>query len=189
MKYSLLLMLVLAGADLRAQKSDFIVIKNRNNRTLRTYFPGSFINADTYAGYTLNGYIQKIKNDSLFVEQQNIYQVPTQFGTPVLDTVRFLIALNFREIYRFNYNLNGGTRYRGNSLLVPKLMLYGGIGYIALEGINTAYRKESLNDGNKLTSMGIAAGVAAAGLVWQELVKKKERTGGKTRVEYIRMTD
>jgi hypothetical protein len=172
-----------------AQRSDFIVIKNKQSRTLRTYFPGSFINADTYAGFTLNGVIKKIQHDSLYVEQQNVYQVPTQFGTPTLDTIRYLVPIYYKEIRRFNYEVDGSRQSGGSSLLVPKILLYGGAGYIVLELINTAYRNESLNEGNKLTSIAIAGGIALTGLIWQETIKSKQRKGRKTTVEYIKMSD
>jgi hypothetical protein len=172
-----------------AQKSDFIVIRNKQSRTVRSYFPGSFINADTYAGFTLNGIIRKIQNDSIYVEQQNVYQVATQFGTPALDTVRYLIPIFYKEIRKFNYEIDGSRQSGGSSLLIPKILLYGGAGYIVLELVNTAYRGESLNEGNKLTSLAIAGGVALTGLIWQETIKSRQRNGRKTTVEYIKMTN
>jgi len=190
MKYFLVLCLhCLCFCNVTAQKSDFIVIRDKHSRHLRTYFPGSFVNADTYAGFTLNGYIRKIQKDSLYVDQMNVYQVPTQFGTPTLDTVRILIPIYYKEIRKFNYELNGSHQSGGQSLLLPKILLYGGAGYIVLELVNTAYRKESLDEGNKLTSLAIAGAVALTGLIWQETIKSKQRKGKKVTVEYIKMTD
>ena len=191
MKYFLGLCFVcLCWSETIAQKSDFIVIRNKQSRTLRSYFPGSYINADTYAGFTLNGFIKKIAHDSLYVEQQNVYQVATQFGTPALDTIRYLIPIYYKEIRKFNYEIDGsGGSGGGSSLLLPKILLYGGAGYIVLELVNTAYRKESLNEGNKLTSLAIAGGVALTGLIWQESIKSKQRKGRKVTVEYIKMSD
>jgi hypothetical protein len=172
-----------------AQKSDFIVIRNKKSRTVRTYFQGSYVNADTYAGFTLNGIIRKIKNDTLYVEQENVYQVATQFGTPALDTVRYLIPIYYKEIRKFNYELDGSRQSGGSSLLIPKLLLYGGAGYIVLELVNTAYRNESLNEGNTLTTLAIAGGVALTGFIWQESIKRKQRNGKKVTVEYIKMNE
>jgi len=189
MKYFLGLWFVcLCWSETIAQKSDFIVIRNKQSRTLRSYFPGSFINADTYAGFTLNGYIRKIAHDSLYVEQENVYQVATQFGTPALDTIRYLIPIYYKEIRKFNYEI-GSRQSGGSSLLLPKILLYGGAGYIVLELVNTAYRKESLDEGNKLTSLAIAGGVALTGFIWQEAIKSKQRKGKKVTVEYIKMAD
>jgi hypothetical protein len=190
MKYFLgLYFFCLCWSEGIAQKSDFIVIRDKKSRTVRSYFPGSFINADTYAGFTLNGFIRKIQHDSLYVEQQNVYQVATQFGTPTLDTVRYLIPIYYKEIRKFNYEIDGSHQSGGSSLLIPKILLYGGAGYIVLELVNTAYRKESLNEGNKLTSLAIAGGVALTGLIWQESIKRKQRNGKKITVEYIKMSN
>ena len=86
-----------------AQPSDYIVLKKKNNRTLKTYFPGTFISASTYTGFTLNGIIKQIRNDSVFIEQQEVRQVPTQFGVPALDTLVYTIRLHYEEIRAFNY--------------------------------------------------------------------------------------
>ena len=119
----------------------------------------------------------------------NVYQVQTQFGTPALDTIRILIPIYYKEIRKFNYELDGSHQSGGHSLLLPKILLYGGVGYIVLELVNTAYRKESLDEGNKLTTLAIAGAVALTGFIWQESIKSKERKGKKVTVEYIKMTD
>jgi len=178
---------------LSAQKSDFIVLKKRNNRTLKTYFPGTFISGVTFSGFTLNGIIKKIENDSIFIEQQSISQVPTQFGVPRLDTVFYTIGLYYKEINSFYYTLHtgigGAPRQRGfRQNLVPQLMILGGGGFALAELVNTAYRKESLSDGNKLPSIAVATGVAAVGVLWQQLNKQRAKAGGgRYRVEYINM--
>jgi hypothetical protein len=69
---------------------------------------------------------------------------------------------------------------------LPIIMIAGGTGYIILELVNTVYRKESLNEGNKLVSLGIAAGIAATGLVIQTVNNRKDKVGNKYKVHYIR---
>ena len=186
------LILFITCQTLQAQQSDFIVLKKKNNRTLKSYFPGTFISASTYSGFTLNGLIQKIANDTIWVEQQTVRQVATRFGVPALDTTFYIIAVHYRELYKFNYDKHTGpggqVRQTGWSQVgIPKIMMIGGIGYLILELVNTGYRKESLSDGNKLTGIAIAAGIATAGFVWKQLVKRGDRAGGKYRVVYIQM--
>lgn len=170
-----------------AQASDYIVIKKKNNRTLKTYFPGTFISAVTYTGFTLNGIIKEIKNDSVFIEQQEVRQVATQFGVPALDTLVYTIRLHYQEIRGFSYAIDrpGGGRNSGG--LLPSVMIAGGAGFIVLELVNTAYRGESLNEGNKLTLLAIAAGVAATGLLWKHLKKRNSGAGKKYKVIYVNM--
>ena len=193
MKYFLVFALLIISMAGYAQKSDFIVLKKKNNRTLKTYFPGTYLYAVTNTGFTLSGIIKRIDNDSVVVEQQNVVQVPTQFGVPALDTIRFTVAVDYRDIYKFLYANNTGTggapRSSGGKLLIPKLMLIGGIGFIVVELVNTAYRKESLSDGNKIPSIAIAAGVAAAGALWIHFAKKADKAGGKYVVKYVEMGD
>jgi hypothetical protein len=173
------------------QPPDYIVLKKRNNRTLKTYFPGTFLSGVTYTGATIGGIIKQIKNDSVFLEQLEVKQVPTQFGTPVLDTTIHTIRLHYTEIRAFYYT---NTKSSGSGMRrsfvggkLPPIMALGGTGFIVLELINTAYRGESLSDGNKLSLLAIAAGVAATGFLWQHLQNRNTSTGQKYKVVYVSM--
>ena len=188
LRLSLPILLIALSLIASAQPSDYIVLKKKNNRTLKTYFPGTFLSAVTYTGFTLNGVIKEIKNDSVFIEQFDVRQLPTQFGVPVLDTVIYTIRLHYQEIAKYLYETNrpGARRTGGN--LIPNIMIIGGIGFIVLEVVNTIYRGESFSDGNKLTVMAIAAGIAATGFLWKHLQNRGDRAGKKYNVIYVRMT-
>ena len=172
-----------------AQPSDYIVLKKKNNRTLKTYFPGTFLSALTYTGFTLNGVIKEIKNDSVFIEQWEVRQVPTQFGVPALDTIVYTIRMHYQEIRQYLYTTNrsGASRRRGGGM-IQQIMIIGGTGFIVLELVNTLYRGESLSDGNKLTVMAIAAGIAATGMLWKHLQSRGEKSGKKYKVIYVDMS-
>lgn len=174
-----------------AQPSDFIVLKKKNNRTLKTYFPGSFISAANYSGFNLNGIIKHIRNDSVFIEQQVVRQVGTQFGVPALDTVVYTIGLHYQEIMVFYYTSDKasdgvGKRKRSGRML-QSLMIAGGVGFIIIEFVNTLYRGDSFSEGNTLTVMAIAAGVAATGFLWKHLQKRDTKSGKKYKVVYVHM--
>jgi hypothetical protein len=175
-----------------AQPSDYIVLKKKNNRTLKTYFPGTFISAVTYTGFNLNGVIKQIKNDSLFIEQQEVRQAPTQFGVPALDTIVHTLRLHYQEIHAFFYTSNRvssglGTKQSYGGNLLQRILIIGGTGFIVLELVNTLYRGESLSDDNKLTVLAIAAGIAATGFLWKQLQNKNSRSGTKYKVIYVNM--
>ena len=70
MKRVLLPLLLIIWKDVFAQQSDFIVLKKPNNRTLKTYYPGSFLSAVTFNGFTINGFITDIRNDSIIIQQK-----------------------------------------------------------------------------------------------------------------------
>jgi hypothetical protein len=193
--FRLILPILLISCSLTAfaQPSDFIVLKKRNNRTLKTYFPGTFISAATYTGYNFSGIIKQIKNDSVFIEQQDVRQVPTPFGVPALDTIIHTIRLHYKEIRVFYYTsdkLSSGSGMRRSFVgrTLPQIMSLGGTGFIILELVNTFYRGESLSDGNKLTVLAIAAGVAATGFLWQHLQNRNTSAGTKYKVVYVDMT-
>src|SRR5688572_16178067 len=187
MKLFLLFIGTLSICAASGQKSDFIVLKKANNRTVKSYFPGSFISATTYTGFRLNGIIKDIRNDSVFIEQQEVYQVGTPYGVPRLDTVVHELRLHYTEINQFFFAKGGGRPKKGfTQVTLPKIMIIGGIGFIVLELVNTAYRGESINEHNKLPSLAIAAGIAAAGVLWQQVQKQKTKAGGKFTVVYVK---
>lgn len=178
--------LLFTGSVAWSQQSDYILLKKRNNRTLKTYYEGSFISAETYSGFPINGYIKAIRNDSILIRQEVMQLVPTNFGT-TLDTVAYMIGLDYRQIKIFNYQ----KKYTWNrkkgfvQVALPIMMEIGGLGFIVLELVNTAYRNDSLKDQKKLMSLGIAAGVAATGFLITKLHKSSNKAGGKYKVVYV----
>jgi hypothetical protein len=189
MKPFLLFTLLLSLTSLCfSQSSDFIVLKKRNNRTLKTYYPGSFISAVTYNGFYINGYIREVRNDSLYIQQEESRLMGTDFGS-VLDTLVYTIGIHFRDIERFHYSKKYGWNSKKGFAVItlPKILLIGGVGYILLEGINTAYRKESLNSRGKLITLGVAAGAALAGFIIPKIQKSRDKVGGKYKVLYVKM--
>ncbi|HRE51830.1 MAG TPA: hypothetical protein PK339_10420 [Flavitalea sp.] len=173
------------------QPSDYLVLKKKNNRTLRTYFPGTFISAVTYDGYEINGVISKIHNDTLFIQQQRVYYVD-KLGLPALDTLFYTTAIDYRNFQQFNYSshtgLGGAPRQRGFSeVALPAIMIMGGFGYLTLESVNTLYRKESFNDKRKLTGMAVAAAAGGSGILMKKIGRNKNKVGRKFRVIYVNM--
>lgn len=191
MKTTLLFITILFGSLLSfSQQSDFIVLKKWNNRTIKTFYTSSFISAQTYNGFNINGFITDIRNDSIFIRQEETRLVGTDFGS-TLDTIKYSIGIDYREIKRFNYTKQykwGGKR-GFVEIALPKIMMIGGVGFIILETVNTIYRKESFNEDGKLATLGVAAGVAVAGYLWQHLQNRANKVGGKYKVVYIKAAD
>src|ERR1044072_208831 len=103
MKQTILFILLLAITQVTlSQTSDFVVLKKRNNRTLKTYYPGAFLSAHTYNGFFINGFIKEIRHDSLIILQQETRLVGTEFGSAV-DTVSYTLGVDYREIKTFHY--------------------------------------------------------------------------------------
>lgn len=169
------------------QTSDYIIIKKRNNRTIKTYFAGSLISAVTYNGFVLNGIIKAIRNDSIILQQQQTILTPTELGQKI-DTISYMVNVYYNQIKKFNFvRYDVAGRKKGFSVLaIPKLLVIGGVGFIGLELFNTAYRQESLTQDNKLRSLGIAAGAVATGFIWNYISKNRNKVGGKYKVVYIK---
>ena len=170
-----------------AQQSDFIVVKKHNNKTLKTYSEGSFITAETFNGFRLNGYISAIRNDSIIVKQHITTLVNTDFGQK-LDTVVFTVGINYSEIKKFEFKAGDLAGRKKGFLEVtgPKILMIGGVGYIVLELVNTAYRGDNLSDGNTLTNIAIAGAVAVTGFLWNHIANSRDRVGGKYKVVYVK---
>jgi hypothetical protein len=172
-----------------SQQSDFIVLKKKNNRTLRTYYPGAFINAVTHSGFEINGFITAIRNDSLIIrqEERRLMEAKEGMGTEV-DTLVFTFGIDYTQIKQWNYTraYTWGGRRGFVQVYVPKIMMIGGLGFIALELINTAYRGEKLNDSGKLRAIGIAAGVALAGWFIEYRKERAKKVGKKYKVVYVK---
>jgi hypothetical protein len=179
--------LLFTALSVCAQGSDYILVRKHNNRTLKTYFPGNFISAETYDGFRINGVIKAISNDSLVFQQQETRLVGSEFGSRI-DTVRYTLSINYRAIKKFNfYGYQPDAKKKGFSqITIPKLLIIGGAGFLTLELVNTAYRKESLTEGKKLSSLTIAAGVAGMGFLWKFISDKRNRVGGKYKVVYVK---
>jgi len=170
-----------------SQESDFIVLKKKNNRTVKTYAEGSFLSGRLYNGFDVHGYIRLIRNDSIYLVQQDIKLMGTEFGS-TLDTVTYRVAFDYRQLMKFNYeNADAFGRHKGFAVLtIPGLMIVGGSGFVILELINGLYRKESFNANNRLVSLGIGAGVALAGALWMHAKNKKENGKTKLNVVYVK---
>lgn len=188
MKQILLFISFLFAANLLySQQSDFIVLKKKNNRTLRTYYPGAFISAVTVSDFPINGFIIAIRNDSLIIRQEERKLMQTDFGME-LDTFVYTIAVDYHQIKQFNYSraYTWGGRRGFVQVALPKIMIIGGAGFVVLETVNTIYRGESFNDDKKLVALGVAAGIAAAGWFIEHNKARNKKVGKKYKVVYVK---
>ncbi len=169
-----------------SQVSDFVTVKKKNNRTYTTYFPGSSINCVTTQGYNLNGIVDAVHNDSVFVRQFDIRYTPTTLGVNRIDTMgTYVLGIHYKEIdvvviprsESFGYVKNGS------------IFIIGGLGYALLNVVNGKYLKQSLTSQENLKSLGIALGTAGFGFLLNRLHISNNRNGKKYLVEYVHMGD
>lgn len=181
-KALLLLLLLSASVKTFSQASDFITVKKRNNRTIKTFFPGVHISFETYDKRYANGLITAIRNDSIFVKEWDIRPMLNSLGIPVTDTLgEYLSGYHYKEIAKCDVS----DRMRLQQLTPGRILIIGGTGYALLNVINGAYLHESVTSSKKLKSLGIAAGAVGAGILANYLV----RHGRKYHIEYVHMND
>jgi hypothetical protein len=172
--------LLLASVHSFAQASDFISVKKKNNRTVKTFFPGLPISFETFDKRQVSGLITAIRNDSIFVKQWDIRPMLNSLGIPVTDTLgAYLNGFHYKELNKVSVS----NKMKLQQLTPGRILIIGGTGYALLNVINGAYLNESVTSKKNLTSLGIAAGAVGTGVLINYLVKR----GNRYHIEYVRM--
>jgi hypothetical protein len=180
MKSVLLLFLTVLTIDIIAQQQgsfDMVVLRDRNDRTIKSYFQGIPIIFGTKTGRYVEGSIRKVERDSIFLQKYDVRRAMTMWGTQVQDTVGiFWSAYHTNEIAWIKKPKAKFEFVRDGTIL-----MIGGAGYAALHLINAAYLSEPVD----WTTIGISAGIAAAGFVMHKLRKRKYVIGEGYTLKYI----
>ena len=177
MRNFILILLIFAGYVLKAQPSDFIILKKKI-KTVKLFYKGSQIEFVTNTGAYRNALIKDVKNDSIFLQEFLINRIPTSLGFYVIDTVgSFRYAYNYKQIYhfgkenkKFNVAGSGATLLGGGALLI----VASGVVYLA----------DNKNFSPTLLAAG--AGLAAVGYLLSKGSNKGITIGKKNyRLQYI----
>jgi hypothetical protein len=179
-KFVLLLFLALMAMESIGQQQgsfDIVVLRDNNDRTIKSYFQGIPIVFGTTSGKYVEGTIRKIERDSIFIMKYDVRRAMTMWGTQVQDTVGvFWTAYHTNEISwirkpkaKFEF-VRDGT-----------IFMIGGVAYAALHVFNAAYLGEPVI----WSTVGISMGVAAAGFVMHKLRKRKYIIGHGYTLKYI----
>ena len=154
MKYALTLIVVFCCLQSFAQ-GDFILLR-KDNVVIQSYFKDSYLKCQLNNGQWIEGRIKQIKADSLFLEQIQVRQVASIFGTPMLDTLRYGLAkFSIKDIHTLPKKEHGIAMVNNGSLFKV-----GAGGYIVLNIINGLTQpNQSVTSNQNLLNLGIAAGV------------------------------
>lgn len=165
-----------------AQPSDILILK-KNNRTIQTFFPGNEISFTTPTRYYY-GTIKSINNDSLFLIQYDIRQVPTNLGVYMLDTVGvYPFAINYEEITGFGKKKNNGFNWSGSGGA-----LFGGGILLTTVGLGTwLFSKPNTRYYASPYLVGGAALLAGLGYLILKSGNKGMMLGKKYSLEYIKV--
>jgi hypothetical protein len=184
MRFLLLTCYILVPAISLAQVSDFITVKKKNDRTVKSYFPGSPIVCETYSGNFFNGYVEAVRNDSVFIKQYDIRPIPSMWGVSKIDTVAtYITGVHYKNIRMMIFE----QRKSFGFIRSGTIFIIGGLGYAGLNLINGGYLNEPVMSNDNRRKLGIAAGVAAGGFLLKYFSNRSRRNHKKYRIEYIRM--
>jgi len=118
-----------------AQSADFLILKKKD-KTVQRFFAGDNIAFMTKTGAYVDARINQMKDDTLFLQQFVVQQLPTTFGGYILDTVgsyhykyhyNQISAFGAAKKHGFDWKGSGGALLGGGALLT----LGSGIVYLA----------------------------------------------------------
>jgi hypothetical protein len=179
MKILLLFIFILFSGKAFSQASDFILLQ-KHSQTIASFYKGNDISFTTISGAAINAQITAIRNDSIFLAEYIINQVPTTAGVNMLDTVG-------SYPYQFNYNeiktINMGERHF--DLSASGASLFGG-GVLLLVGSGVVY----LADKKDFSPVLMIAGAALATIGYFLSRKSSDgyTIGKKYKLAYINVT-
>lgn len=155
--------LLLIWLPAQSQSADFLVLKKKG-RTIQSFYTGTNINLQTNSGAFIEANITAVKNDSIFLQQFIVQQMPYGFGGYYIDTLEsYRYAFHYRQITAlgkkpkrgFNVTASGAGLFSGGVLLTlgsaviaiadpkkfsPELLggavLLGSAGYLLMKSSN-----------------------------------------------------
>jgi hypothetical protein len=165
----------------KAQQSDFLVLK-KGQKVIRRIYAGQQLEFITTGGAYRDALINRIANDSLYLQEFLVRRLPTTFGTYILDT-----AGSFRYTYHYNQVQSFGRPQKGFNVQGSGAALLGG-GVVLTLASGVVY----LADREKFSPalMAASAGLAVAGYFMSKSGSKGIVIGKKRyHLQYINLTN
>lgn len=158
-----------------AQVSNGVLFLKKNDKTIKSYFPGQDISLFNTGGGAISGNISKITKDSLYLTYYQTAMVPTFAGTRRLDTLGiYPINLAIKEIGAVpNPNNKRNVFTSGYTYMIA------GGAYLIVNAINTTREKQPYFGEDNIPRL--LAGIAgiAFGYLLERLRKTKLPIGDK----------
>ncbi len=180
----LLFSLLCISPALLAQVPDFLSVRRKNGRTIKTFYAGSTINFITRSGIPVSGTIQTMRNDTLFISTYATRIALTRLGVTVVDTFAWRVEkVHYKQIGRIEIF----TKHRGIYGRIGTLLAIGGGGYIFLNVFNGLTQGGSITDKENMQRLKTAATVAAVGTLLRVLYKNNTLSRRRHRIVYINL--
>lgn len=162
MKFFLLLIVLLSQQMVYCQLSDLISVRKNNGQLVKSFTAGSRIMFETINGIYLEGPVQSIRHDSIFITIYDIHAYATPQGGRMIDTVTsYVMGMHYREIKRIQVY----KRYRPIRGKIGKLLKFGGAGYFGLSLINGFYTNGELGKNGNMRHLLIPLGAVGTGML------------------------
>ncbi len=159
-----------------SQGSGFLILK-KNDRTIKTFIPGQQIQFTTFKGAYRDAEIVNIKNDSVYLREYKVQQIPTVYGGYITDTITsYYYQYHYNEISSFpkaakGFSLGGS----GASLFGGGLLLSLGSGVVWLAD------KEKFSP----ALLGIGLGGVVVGYTLLKIAAQPVKIGKKYQLKYF----
>lgn len=162
-------------------QSDLLILKKKYH-TVETFFPGSEMTFSTSSRF-YKAYVSSINDDSVFLLQYDIRQIPTTLGVYILDTVStYRFAINYHDIISF------GKIRSGFDLNSSGAALFGGGVLLSAVGLVTWIFTKPNAQYRASPQLVIGAAVLAAiGYVLMKSGNKNMKLGKKYSLDYIKV--
>ncbi len=183
-KLFLFLCLIHIQVFAEAQLKDYITVQKKNGQVIKSFPVNAALIFYTKENYLVDGFIDDIRNDSVFVKRYIIKYLPTNVGLTFIDTVG-------SDISGFHYKeLSKVKVYNKKRSLWPTIgggLLLGGLAKFVLTLVNGLYFRDDLTSPDNLKKFGIAIGAAAVGHFGEPLFAVKNFSKKRHRVVYVKM--
>ncbi len=173
-----------------SQVSDFITVKKKNGRLVKTFMVGVPIIYETISGVPVNGEIISIRNDSIFVKVVNVRTMRNDLGSLFRDTINTYIVQDhyksIRKIMLFDRLYN---RKNFGMEKVEQILYLGGAGYLVLNLFNGSFTNEKLTSKKNLGRLGISLGALGTGLFLRKIIRIENDFSSprRHRIHYVNM--
>ena len=181
MKYWLVILACVYCGKLNAQ-SDWLVLTHKN-RTLQSWTAGSYIIFRFSNQQWIEGYVRKVQQDSVWINQVHINRVFNNMGFFSFDTSNMgIMRIHVNEITavpkkNFSYNVfsNG------------KIFQLGSAAFIFLNVFNSAIHSEPVFSSDNVPRLGIAGGVFLLGTLLASSSRTYWEAGKKYRFAIVQL--
>lgn len=183
MKLTPLIFLYLLLPGLLSAQATALLLK-KNGKTVERYYPGNHFVFYTTDNLPVQGQLERIERDSLFMTYYQVVQVPTQFGTMRIDTSgKFELRYSLANVGALPRRAKGRSGLKG---LLSGAMLLGGAGYTVVNIFNTVREGDPPFGKDNIDNVLIGLGVAAAGYVLGRSGPDRYTLGSKYTLEVIK---